>query len=76
MGRSIEEVTKEGVEIAKALGNGVRYAGPQMDKSSFVCHIFNDSVVINYSFSALSLEEARLRLTNKRKEFKVPLPVF
>jgi len=76
MKRSTEDIEKEGMKIAKNLGNGVRYAGPQMSDGKLKYHMFNDDVVTDCSFAALSLKEAKKKLIEKRKKFNAPLPNF
>ena len=76
MERSIEDIKKEGAEITKKLGNGVRYAGPQMYKGRLEYHLFNDDAVTDGSFTALSFKEAKEALIKKRIDFDAPLPNF
>lgn len=76
MERSIEEIRKEGNDIAKKLGNGVRYAGPQMAEGKLEYHLFNDDAVTDGSFSAVSLEEAKEKFIAERISFNAPLPNF
>lgn len=74
MKRNMTEIKAEGNEMARILGNGVRYAGPQIDKDELVYHLFNDDAVTDASFTALSLKEAKKSLIRKRKEFGAPPP--
>ena len=76
MERSLEEITKEGNDITRKLGNGVRYAGPQMDEGILAYHLFNDDAVTDSSFAAMFLEEAKEKFIEKRIAFNAPLPVF
>ena len=52
MGRNIDEIKEEGMDIAEKLGNGVRYAGPQMMDGKLIYHLFNDDAVTDGSFAA------------------------
>ena len=81
MKKNIEELQREGEEIARKLGNGVIYAGPWLDEDgnsdTFLFHTFNDDPAFTgTTFTAKTLEEAKNRLIEKRKLFSLPLPNF
>lgn len=74
--KGIEEIKKEGKDIAQKLGNGVRYAGPQISDGELVYHLFNDDAVTDCSFAANTIEEAKEKLVEKRRLFNAPPPNF
>ena len=67
---------KEGERIAKQLGNGVIYNGPQMHKGKFHSHFFTDVAVTGTTFACLNLEDCKQRLIKKREEFGAEPPIF
>ena len=76
MKKSIEKIKKEGENIAKKLGNGVRYAGPQMHKNKLAYHVFNDDAVTDCSIAANTFKEAKEELIEKRRLFNAPPLIF
>jgi hypothetical protein len=76
MKKNEREARREGNSIARRLGNGVRYAGPQMSGDRFEFHLFNDDAVTGGSFAALSLREAKEELVKTRERFDAPPPTF
>lgn len=76
MKKSIEELTREGEEIARRLGNGAIYIGPQLANDKLVYHMFNDSAVTDTSFAAKTFKEAKQVLIERRKRFGAKLPNF
>jgi hypothetical protein len=71
-----ERIEAEGKNIAKQLGNGVRYVGIQLLNDEFQSHWFNDDRVTNTSFLAKTFTEAQERLFEIRRQFKAPVPIF
>lgn len=77
MRKSIEELKREGEEIARKLGNGVIYVGPWLEEDRFLFHTFNDDrAFTGTTFVARNLKEAKEKLIEKRKLFGKPLPDF
>jgi hypothetical protein len=76
MARSIKELKKEGEKIARELGNGVRYAGPQINNGELAYHLFNDDAVTDASFTAQTIEDAKKGLIIKREKFGAKPPTF
>jgi len=77
MERNMEDINKEGAEIAKKLGNGVRYAGPQMYKGKLEYHLFeDDGAMTGTAFSGMTFEGAKENLTQRRILFNSPSPIF
>ncbi len=67
---------EEGERIARQLGNGVRYVGPQMNYEKFYVHLFNDDAVTGTAFACLNLEECKAKLMQVRKKFGAEPPTF
>jgi len=76
MERGLNLIWAEGRSIAKNLGNGVRYAGPQMEEGGVEFHLFNDDDITGGSFAALSLKGAKKELLKLRKRFGAQPPIF
>ena len=60
-------IREEGRRIAQQLG--VRYEGPQYLRDGFVTHLFTDVAVWGTTFAASTLQEARTKLAEKRRQF-------
>ncbi|MBA7516369.1 hypothetical protein ES705_08417 [subsurface metagenome] len=67
---------EEGERIARQLGNGVIYNGPQMYNDKLYAHIFTDAAVTGTTFACLGLEECKANLIQKRKDFGAAPPAF
>ena len=65
---------QEGEEIARQLGNGVIYNGPQMNKGKLYAHLFTDVAVTGTTFACHNLEDCKQRLIKKREEFGAEPP--
>jgi hypothetical protein len=74
MKRSEQEMRSEGAAIAESLGNGVRYAGPQIINGKLEYHLFNDDAVTDGSFTGRSLKSAKKSFAALRQRFKAPAP--
>ena len=59
-------IEEEGRRITEELG--VAYTGPQMYEGEFMFHLFTDPVT-GTTFAAKTLEEARAKLSERRKAF-------
>lgn len=65
----------KGKAIAEQLGNEVSYNGPQYEGDRFCFHLFTDRVT-GTTFSAETVEEAKARLVEVRKNFGASPPAF
>ena len=77
MARSLEEIEKEGKDIAKKLGNGVRYLGPQTIIRKSPYHQFKDDIAVTGNgFSGRTFEEAKEKFIRSRELFNALPPIF
>lgn len=60
-------IREEGRRIAQQLG--LRYEGLQYLRDGFVTHLFTDIAVSGTTFAANTLQEARAKLAEKRRQF-------
>lgn len=60
-------IKEEGWRIAQQLG--VRYEGPQYLRDGFATGLFTDVAVSGTTFAANTLQEARAKLAEKRRQF-------
>ena len=60
---------KEGHRIAREIGHGVVYNGPQLVDDEFLFHMFTDEEATGTTFGARTLEEAKAKLMEKRQQF-------
>ena len=74
--RSFLLLQEAGERIAKQLGNGIIYNGPQMYNSEFYAHLFTDIAVTGTTFACIDLEKCKENLIQNRKAFKAAPPVF
>lgn len=63
------DIEDEGKAIARQLGDGIRYEGPQMLHGRLYAHVFTDVAVTGTTFLANTFEEAKQSLAEKRNEF-------
>ena len=72
---SDSRISQEGKDIARQLGNGVIYNGPQMDRDKFVGHVFTDAAVTGTTFMCNDLEGCKARLAQVRERFGAAPPI-
>ena len=75
MDKTEQELRKEGEEIAKKLGNGIKYLGPQIFNGEFYGHLFNDDLTRS-TFGGKTLRKAKERLIEDRKKCNAEPPTF
>ena len=74
-----EQLSREGKEIARQLGNGVGYYGPWLPfgpEGEFLGHLIQDDAVTIGSFTVMDIDDAREKLVELRKNFGAEPPVF
>ena len=74
--QSPEQIHAAGEEIARQLGNSVRYDGPFMKDGHLFGYAFTDVAVTGTTFLCHDVEDCKSRLQEKRREFGAAAPEY